>query len=233
MANQDSPPLCQPNSEERPPDVAPPPHTPTTDDEPPEEPEQAGCKRTACPTDCPSPHTPDSTDGTHYFRPATRWVQSFLNNDFIRFTSHASGPATSRYRVITALGSGSYASVWLAVDQAPPSPEKTPKYVAIKIPKRPVENREEECLRKLGRGRLDWWGRDSVIRLYDSFDADTSKGKCRALVMELGGESVDGMGCCTLDVAVAIFRQCVDAVADVHDQGFACGGTLPVLPFLQ
>lgn len=202
---------------------------PTPPEEPPLEPTPASAERTRCPSDWPSPHTPDSTDSTHYFHPKLRKAQSFLNNDSIRFTSHASGPATSRYRVLTTLGAGGYATVWLAVDQAPPLPWTAPKYVAIKIQRRPAENNEEKCLRKLRTdGDRRWGTGQNIIQLYDAFDADTSKGKCRCLAMELGGESLEGMGRCTLDVAVAIFRQCVEAVRHVHARGFACGGMLPV-----
>ncbi|KAK3942684.1 kinase-like domain-containing protein [Diplogelasinospora grovesii] len=139
----------------------------------------------------------------------------------------------NRYRILSLLGWGGYAMVWLAVDQclSPSSPSS--KYVALKIfrgaesSNDEYSRNEELCLRKLMQGRnRDDSGRRNIIQLLDGFDLESPNGIHRCLVLELAASDFaylvefEHYG---FDHAVYIFKQCVEAVEYLHSLGISHG----------
>ncbi|KAF2105293.1 kinase-like domain-containing protein [Lophiotrema nucula] len=171
-----------------------------------------------------------------YYNPGIPGVLLIAEDRVIKFGKNYFCPIVlgqlvhNRYRVLSLLGWGGYAMVWLAVDQCS-SP--SPKYVALKIfrgaekSNDEYSSNEERQLRKLilerDRGGI---GRRNIIELFDAFEVESSNGVHRCLVLEPAGCSFADLVTFEefgFDDVVYIFRQCVEAVEYLHSRGISHG----------
>ncbi|KAG6154704.1 hypothetical protein E4U37_001775 [Claviceps purpurea] len=123
-----------------------------------------------------------------------------------------------RYRIMLKLGSGAFATVWLARDLV------DKRYVAVKVghgSENPLPDRECEILsqiRKTGPGKH---GYERVIELLDAFVVEGPNGFHQCLVTEVVSplSDEDAARHCSFDVV----RQIVEGFAFLHGEGIVHG----------
>ncbi|TLS22085.1 uncharacterized protein PpBr36_09516 [Pyricularia pennisetigena] len=136
-----------------------------------------------------------------------------------------------RYRVIAFAGNGSFAMVWVAVDEKHRPGDSSPKYVAIKVSRgvdsaeEAQHSNEEASLRRLMQGRADDApGSRHIIRLLDAFNVESPNGIHRCLVLEQAGSALSALdGVAQFNDMINIFRQCATAVEYMHSMGVVHG----------
>jgi len=128
-----------------------------------------------------------------------------------------------RYRIVHKLGSGSFATVWLAKDN------QENRYVSLKVltSDTPLETKELDVLHKIASAQVKHPGRQFVIQLLDDFIIEGPNGKHRCLVTEVAGQRLSrksdaAMG--SLKQARAVGRQIAQALGFLHTIEIAHGG---------
>lgn len=136
-----------------------------------------------------------------------------------------------RYQIVHKLGSGTFSTVWLAVD------EKTSKYVAIKVGTADATRTEVDILSRLTQSTAGCnEDRLSLIPVVlDRFDLSGPNGTHSCLVtlparcsLRDVREASDS-SLFQLDVARSLAAQLVMALSLVHSQGYAHGGENPAV----
>lgn len=89
-----------------------------------------------------------------------------------------------RYRIVHKLGSGSFATVWLARDTV------NNAYVSLKVmsANTPPESQELRILQQIRDTQLPHPGKQFVVQLRDSFTVDGPNGKHTCLVTDVAGD---------------------------------------------
>ena len=131
-----------------------------------------------------------------------------------------------RYRIVHKLGSGSFATVWLARDIA------NNAYVSLKVLSAgmPLECKELRMLQEVTDATVAHPGREFVIRLRDNFIIDGPNGKHRCLVTEVAGERLarpDILAYNNLEWPRIIGLQIAQALGYLHTLGIAHAGEPP------
>ncbi|KAJ6464277.1 kinase-like domain-containing protein [Mycena vitilis] len=130
------------------------------------------------------------------------------------------GPAPSRYRIVTKLGHGSYATVWLARDLV------GERIVALKI----VEAKESEGSSEaqiLERLRAPPSVEPGVLQLFDSFTVKSPNGVHQVLVTELVLSLQKYRGLTQQRMTKGLVYQLIQGIAFVHAHGIAHGDLHP------
>ncbi|KAI6519049.1 hypothetical protein MCOR10_006829 [Pyricularia oryzae] len=143
-----------------------------------------------------------------------------------------------RYRVIAFAGHGSFAMVWVAIDEKHRPEDSSPKYVAIKVSRglnsaeEAQRSNEEASLRRLMKGRAgDAPGSRHIVQLLDAFDIESPNGIHRCLVLEQAGSPLVALdGVARFSEMIKIFRQCAAAVEYMHSMGVVHGAGLEIHP---
>lgn len=136
-----------------------------------------------------------------------------------------------RYRVIAFAGHGSFAMVWVAIDEKHRPEDSSPKYVAIKVSRglnsaeEAQRSNEEASLRRLMKGRAgDAPGSRHIVQLLDAFDIESPNGIHRCLVLEQAGSPLVALdGVARFSEMINIFRQCAAGVEYMHSMGVVHG----------
>ncbi|KAG6106795.1 hypothetical protein E4U13_007230 [Claviceps humidiphila] len=123
-----------------------------------------------------------------------------------------------RYRIMLKLGSGAFATVWLARDLV----EK--RYVAVKVghgSDNPLPDRECEILSQIRETGPGKHGYERVIELFDAFVVEGPNGFHQCLVTEVVSplNDEDTNNYCSYDVV----RQIVEGFAFLHGEGIVHG----------
>ncbi|KAK5998794.1 Serine/threonine-protein kinase SRPK-like protein [Cladobotryum mycophilum] len=133
----------------------------------------------------------------------------------------------NRYRIVHKLGHGTFATVWLALDQ------KSCAYVAVKIATADSENKEASILRTIGKPAGSGSGsrcQTLITTVLDEFEIQGPNGRHQCYVTVAARGSVSRIGRFSifqLEAARALAAQLALAVAYVHSQGFAHGDIHP------
>lgn len=127
-----------------------------------------------------------------------------------------------RYHIIDKLGHGGYSTVWLARDT------QQEQYVAVKVCVADALPNEIKILKDLSASSSDHPGRNSVPRLLDEFTVDGPNGTHACYTMlpaqsNLLDISMDDLF--TVEVARVLSARLVQALAYVHSEGYAHGGS--------
>lgn len=128
-----------------------------------------------------------------------------------------------RYRIAHKLGSGSFATVWLARDT------QQDRYVSLKVlaSTAALESKELDILRKIASGTVEHPGRQLIIFLLDDFIITGPNGRHRCLVTEVAGQRLSCkpdavMG--SLDQARNVGREIAQALGFLHTIQISHGG---------
>ena len=131
------------------------------------------------------------------------------------------------YKIVHKLGSGSFATVWLAKDTS------ENRYVSLKIlsAETPLDCKELQILEAITAATVVHKGRDFTIQLLDQFIIDGPNGKHWCLVTKVAGDRLarkPGLPYNSLEWPRIISLQVAEALGFLHTLGLAHGGEYSV-----